>query len=357
MMEAHPGWLTTIRTEMKPNQLIVPARYFAQLFDHLEAQGVPCRDVFSAAQIRTLNDPQARMTLAQVESLLKDAERVTGRHDLGIELGRLIKLTSHDMLGYALISAPTLDHLLRLASRYYRLMLPLFTLHYRRHHDVAELQFEPLTNLSPEIFAFFSDLLAVSCHCQLMGLTQHRQPPYDIYLSTAAPSYAARYRELKGVRVHFGDGSQRGVRIVFDGCFLDQPQAMGDLRALRQAEQRCKQMLQEFSEHSNVSEWVETMLRGAEDSQPKLEELAAMLNISARTLDRHLAQEGASFRDLSARVRNERACELLGNLRTPVSQIAYRLGYTDVANFSRWFRKVNGATPSEYRDQLLTAGR
>jgi AraC-like DNA-binding protein len=356
MMKSGSRALITICTVMKPNQLIFPARYFAQLFDHLEAQGLPCRDVLSAAQIRTLNDAQARLTLAQVVALLADAERVTGRHDLGFELGRLIKLTSHDILGYAFISAPTLDHILRLASRYYRLILPLFTMRYLRQHDVAEVLFEPATNLTAEIFAFFSDVLAISGHCQLMAVTQHRQPPYDIYVSTAAPAHVARYRELKGVRVHFGDGNQRGVRFVLNTSCLDLPQALADVRTMHLAEQRCKQMLQEFSEHKHVGEWVETMLRGAEDAQPKLEELAAMLNISVRTLDRQLEQEGLSFRELSARVRNERACELLlANARTPVSQIAYRLGYTDVSNFSRSFRKVNGVTPSEYRDSQQVA--
>lgn len=341
---------------MKSNEISVPARYFSQLFDYLESQGMPCRDVLSAAQVRSLNDPQARLTLPQVCALLREATRLTGRQDLGFELGKLIKLNSHDVLGYAFISAPTLDHILRLAARYYRLMNPLFNLRYQRHRDTVELLFQPVVDLPPEVFAFYCDLLAVSCHCQLMTITQGRQPLYDIYLPLATPAYPARYREFKGVRAHCADNAMQGVRLVFDTSMLDLQLPMADIRAVRQAEERCKQMMQSMSDQGNLCEWVRMMLRSAEDNQPTLDELAAVLNMSARTLDRQLARHDVSFRDLSLRIRNERARDLLAIPQLAISQIAYRLGYTDVANFSRYFKKCNGVTPSEFRGQMQVQG-
>ncbi|MNY72050.1 DNA-binding transcriptional regulator AraC [compost metagenome] len=52
---------------------------------------------------------------------------------------------------------------------------------------------------------------------------------------------------------------------------------------------------------------------------------------------------------MSLAIRNERACQLLADEKVAISLIAYRLGYTDVANFSRSFKKLNGLTPSDYR--------
>lgn len=336
---------------MTSTELSVPARYFTQLFEHLESLGLPCRDVLSAAQLRSLNDPQSRLTRAQCSALVAEATRLTGRNDLGFELGKLIKLNSHDILGYAFISAPTLDHILRLASRYYRLMNPFFTMRYIRHPDHVELLFRPATSLPTDVFYFFIELVAVSCHTQLMAVTQQRMPPYDIYLSMPTPDYVARFRSLKAVRWHFGDVSQQGIRIVFDTSMLDLALPMADARALRLAEERCQQMMQDVSEKGNWCEWVQMMLRGAEDCQPTLDELAGVLNTSARTLDRHLARQGISFRELSLTIRNERACELLAEPNLAISNIAYRLGYSDVANFSRSFKKLNGVTPSQYRER------
>lgn len=98
------------------------------------------------------------------------------------------------------------------------------------------------------------------------------------------------------------------------------------------------------------------MLRETEDCQPTQEDLARILNMSVRTLDRQLAKEGSSFRALTQSVRNERAREMLADGRQPISQIAFRLGYTDTANLSRWFGKMNGLTPSDFIEQRHQGG-
>jgi AraC-like DNA-binding protein len=83
------------------------------------------------------------------------------------------------------------------------------------------------------------------------------------------------------------------------------------------------------------------------------------LNISPRTLARYLDAENASFRDLSLQVRTERARQLLAAGDFSVTQIAYRLGYTDVASFVRSFRAQTGRTPGAVKRSLsrLAAAR
>ncbi|KAF0219148.1 MAG: two component AraC family transcriptional [Geobacteraceae bacterium] len=52
-----------------------------------------------------------------------------------------------------------------------------------------------------------------------------------------------------------------------------------------------------------------------------------------------------------ALMRIERAKALLRN-NTPVSTVALKVGYNDLSNFSRQFRKFTGMTPTIYRDSL-----
>ena len=91
------------------------------------------------------------------------------------------------------------------------------------------------------------------------------------------------------------------------------------------------------------------MLREAEDCQPSLYDLAAFLNVSSRTLSRYLEAEGVSFRQLSLDIRMERARQMLTQEKVTVTQLAYRLGYSDVASFVRSFRRETGQTPTAYR--------
>ena len=62
------------------------------------------------------------------------------------------------------------------------------------------------------------------------------------------------------------------------------------------------------------------------------------------------AAEGCSLRELGNQIRHQRACAMLGELRQSISTIAYRLGYSDVANFSHAFRRAAGLSPRTYRN-------
>ncbi|HPS82059.1 MAG TPA: helix-turn-helix domain-containing protein, partial [Candidatus Limiplasma sp.] len=49
---------------------------------------------------------------------------------------------------------------------------------------------------------------------------------------------------------------------------------------------------------------------------------------------------------------DQRAQELLADPMFRVNEIAYAVGYADVAHFSRIFKKVTAKTPMEYRQSL-----
>ncbi len=140
-----------------------------------------------------------------------------------------------------------------------------------------------------------------------------------------------------------------GLRRSLDAALLDKPLAMSNPRAMRAAEQRCKALLRQTQARRRWSEWCRMMLREAEDSRPTLEQLAGFVNISTRTLARYLEAEGTSFRELSLQVRTERARRMLTEGSLSVTQIAYRLGYADVASFVRSFRAQTGRTPGSFR--------
>lgn len=59
---------------------------------------------------------------------------------------------------------------------------------------------------------------------------------------------------------------------------------------------------------------------------------------------------GISLKQYILQVKMDRAKADLSETAEPVSQIAFRLGFTDAHNFSNAFRKITGFSPSEYRD-------
>lgn len=330
---------------------LVPARYFLLIDDYLKSAGTSLRELACAADIDPdrFRETDFGLTTQQFDDLLEAALRVTGRSDIGFEWGRRLKLNSHDILGYAMLSCPNLDQLLRLCSRYYKLLTPMFRMSYQRTGHHAEIIYRPALPMARGTLNLLQEAIAVSTHLQCRTLLQNPSSVYDIYLSMEPPPHVARYRELAPARVHFAASPLPEIRMVADTWSLDAALPMADVHAVRMAEERCRALLQSYSEQGNWAEWVVMMLNEAEDSQPTLDELAGLVGISARTLDRYLKKEQSSFRDLAIQVRNRRARNLLLEGKLPISQIAYRLGFTDVANFSRAFRRDNGVSPSDFR--------
>lgn len=85
---------------------------------------------------------------------------------------------------------------------------------------------------------------------------------------------------------------------------------------------------------------------------PSLKTTARIRKTSPRTLHRRLIEEGTSFRDLLDDVRRSLAVEYLRAERLSIEEIAFTLGYTDLANFRRAFRRWEAMPPSEFRESL-----
>lgn len=81
-----------------------------------------------------------------------------------------------------------------------------------------------------------------------------------------------------------------------------------------------------------------------------LEGVAANFNISVRTLQRRLKEDGASFETLTDLVRKTLAITYLKSGNYPIKEVSSMLGYNDLGNFTRTFKRWTGMTPSAYQN-------
>jgi AraC-like DNA-binding protein len=82
---------------------------------------------------------------------------------------------------------------------------------------------------------------------------------------------------------------------------------------------------------------------------PTIKRMADLANISARTLQRRLADDGHTYAQLVDQTRAELAIELLGDVDRTIGEIAAELGYSEPNNFARAFRRWTGKTPEQFR--------
>lgn len=82
----------------------------------------------------------------------------------------------------------------------------------------------------------------------------------------------------------------------------------------------------------------------------RLEELASLAGMSASHYSAVFrAQHGFPPGDFFLRLRIQRACQLLATTAAPIRAVAAETGFSDPFYFTRYFRRVMGCSPREYR--------
>jgi AraC-like DNA-binding protein len=102
-------------------------------------------------------------------------------------------------------------------------------------------------------------------------------------------------------------------------------------------------------EGARVSSRVQqALLEALPDGAPSKPAIARVLGMSARNLQRHLADEGTSFKALLEEARVALARNYVDEGRLSVTEIAFVLGFADTSTFSRAFKRWTGRSPREY---------
>ncbi len=83
-----------------------------------------------------------------------------------------------------------------------------------------------------------------------------------------------------------------------------------------------------------------------------IEETAGIADMSVRTLQRRLTDNGLKFNKLINEAKFEHAKDKLQNSQTPIKKIAESLGYSDAAHFTRAFHRWSGVSPSVFRKKV-----
>jgi AraC-like DNA-binding protein len=93
----------------------------------------------------------------------------------------------------------------------------------------------------------------------------------------------------------------------------------------------------------------EVLKRALADGRPSLQDLAAKLLQSERTLQRRLASEGTTFSALLNEARRQMGFQLLADTTLELKEVAYLLGYEDLNSYYRAFRQWENVSPSQWR--------
>jgi AraC-like DNA-binding protein len=329
-----------------------------QGLDVLMAQaGVDLRDTLRRVGIDpvVLEEPDNRLSMRQMVQVLDAAAAATGDSCLGLHLGAAQSLQVAGVLGYALQSSPDVRTQIALAARYFSLHQDGAEISLVVQGDLAELRYAVV---DPDVTLHRHDAEASAALCVSQWRTLTAQAdwaPLSVHFEHPEPAPDAQ-RELKRYfrcPLHFSDRFH-GLRVP--RTFLDTP--------IRTADEALHKILTRYAEESLARHGSATTLTGRirrlqaaglGAGQARIEDVAARLAMTPRTLQRHLADEGRQFAELLDETRRDLAAQYLRDRQLTLTDTAFLVGYSDLTAFHRAFRRWFGQTPLDYQRQLRAA--
>jgi AraC-like DNA-binding protein len=281
----------------------------------------------------------------QAWRMIRRALRLTGRADLGLELGIRENLSRFGLPGFAMRAARTFSHAAWIAERYQNQTggISSMRLEYDEDHAAAivDSNFQDESVLPFVVEEFFASALAITR--LLVGDHFHLQ---TLEVAYPAPAHAERYRQMFACPVHFGSSRNRAQ---IERSWLDVPIAthsaamVAELGVLLEKEAEAKALPARFTAA------VEQLLLRPGNVRLSINQVAGALQLSTRTLRRRLSEEGAAFRALSEHIRVQTAQRLLREQGMTVAAAAERLGFSDARAFRRAFKRWQGEVAGKMR--------
>jgi AraC-like DNA-binding protein len=324
----------------------LPSAYVLLLLDVTKRFGVSEEAILSPFGLTraALLDTHEHLPLTLVNDVLIHALAVTKEPALPFHIGMQMKISTHGFIGFAAMTADNVRQALELVERFSELRLLGANIRLIEDGDNAKLVVDTDLTLQPLRDAVLAALM--------VGFGQMAQVVTGETLYGVAYieiSEEPRYRDIMyrlPAQIHF---NQAQNVICFEASYLNLPLLMSDTASMQLAVKQCEQELAAIGHFSPFIREVRSLVHGSNVGFRSLEAVAEMLNQSERTLKRQLAQEGTTFSDILEDMRRQEAIRLLLNTTESLDRIAEALGYSDVANFNRAFKRWTGTTPGQYR--------
>ncbi|SDJ94347.1 AraC family transcriptional regulator [Microbulbifer yueqingensis] len=198
----------------------------------------------------------------------------------------------------------------------------------------------------------YRELSMAACYRLMQDLAGMDVRPRTVMFRQEEPAAEPhRYREFFYTEVLFG---QERDCLVFDAEVARRPVCPPSPSLLRYFEDFTRQLLSEHRD--SVAEQVRTLILQTLGAQRhSLAQVARLMGVPARTLQRRLSAEKTSFKQLVQDARMQTARWHLCSSSIDINLLSATLGYTDISAFSKAFRAIHGKSPLQWRKQQRDA--
>jgi AraC-like DNA-binding protein len=293
-----------------------------------------------------LFDGDRRYPVAMLLDLYERVAQCTSTPDIGLYVGRIDYIGRLNLQLYACSACRTFREYLNVMPSVLKIVGDIGEVKVRREAQFLCLDWQPL---APETAAqrYLSDSSLGVAAAIVNSVCVRPIPVRAAHFSYPKPQDISLLTQQFGENLLF---DQPVSSLYFDLACLDYLLIGLDADWGQVLAQPIRHL---FTEDSDSSEFIialrKTLLRLLPSGEMGVDKVAAALNISRRTLQRRLSEQGTQFLQVLQELRAELAQQYLGDERLSITDIAFLLGYMDQSSFSAAFRSWYGVSPRDFR--------
>ncbi len=287
-------------------------------------------------------------------SVIELAVEKSGDSYFGLHAGENLNLAAAGLIVQLSQSSETVKQALELCCQFANLgcsVLPLGLEERDSQYDVTFTPDEIWRNKSEVSFRQTTEGIIAFTIKEFTSLTRLEHQPISVHVDWERPEKTDEYERVFGCPVLF---NQDKIAVLLKKEHVEEKVITANYNLLNVLVVHATEKSAELQNSMGFSALVKkSMLNLVKPEFPTIEQVAGHLNISARTLQRRLKEEGNTYKDLIDELRKDFA---IGYMKRPdlnISDIAYLLNYNDASAFNRSFKRWTGKSPMEYKSEMI----
>jgi len=342
---------------MKENSLVLNG-WLIPILRAMKSANIDDKSAFDLLDIdkMTINEIESKFQSYKVTQLIQYCNMKTNSNDFSIRIAKQFHAGMFHVLGYAMMSSCTLHKAFECIARFKKVVSNSCKLGISEDVNSLYLNMnvfnQPETNQPFLTLAVVETFLATMVQFSRM-LVGEELSPKKLYFSYPKPDIDTAYlNEFFNCEVEFSCANS--------GLEFDRHQAntqlLGSNAQLSQATENILiELVVRMDKNDLVNMVMSKICNMLTDGYVTQEDIASQLNMSLRNLQRKLKAKGTNYQAILDDTRKSLTLDYLRIDHLTLSEISSKVGYTNMSNFNRAFRRWTGKSPSEYR-RSVSAG-
>ena len=310
--------------------------------------------IFGEAGIdaQSIDNPVLALNLKSYCRIFEVAARQTQNDNFGLWFGNQFAPRNLGMLGYLSVCSPTVGSALENLIGFFHYHQQASLMRFAESEGLLKLEYQIRDGRIVERRQDAELSLGMFLNIFRESLGPNWAPE-EVHFEHPKPLDWKEHEEAFGAPVYF---NQPGNGLLFRREELNGTMPGCDLRLLAIV-QTCLSNLgcRERYDESPIDGLRNLVRTKLPNGYPALDTVAEDLSMSVSAVQRLLAREGLTYKDLVESTRRDLAVMYLKQAHLPISEIAFLLGYSELSAFSRAFRRWIGVSPRDYRERRYQA--